>query len=281
MWKIAWWHCKASTTMREKSVHKMELNYIVKCIRKRLLLIKKKRHSKYSILNSPVMMTAYERFLNKHRKNIRKCFPFLVVAGDITQGLVHACQVFQLPLRYTLEPEMETICIHWWEESRRYAQNKLDVLIILRRGGSNWQLLPHIAFPIGYTWRYRQPVLESLNHHTDKLNVYGTWWFPSYPLCAQSCLWVGQQEPRTQQHMLGCGLWTQRGNTSHRHLGKKTHCDRTFMAVHIWFLKIFWANHHLSIFTCTIRGSISAIVCFPHISNISLFIIITLTIIII
>lgn len=98
--------------MREKSVHKMELNYTVKCIRERLLLIKKKRHSKYSILNSRVMMTAYERFLNKHRKNIRKCFPFLVVAGDITWGLVHACQVFQLPLRYTLEPKMETICIH-------------------------------------------------------------------------------------------------------------------------------------------------------------------------
>lgn len=119
---------KASTTMREKSVHKMELNYIVKCIRKRLLLIKKKRHSKSSILNSPVMMTAYECFLNKPRKNIRKCLPFLVVVGDITQGLVHACQVFQLPLRYTPEPEMETICIHWWKESRRYARNKLDVL---------------------------------------------------------------------------------------------------------------------------------------------------------
>lgn len=67
--------------MREKSVHKMELNYIVKCIRKRLLLIKKKRHSKYSILNSPVMMTAYEHFLNKHRKNIENAFLFWLLLG--------------------------------------------------------------------------------------------------------------------------------------------------------------------------------------------------------
>lgn len=105
--------------------------------------------------------------------------------------------------------------------------------------------------------------MESLHHYTDKSNVHGTWWFPPYPLCIQPILWVGQQEPRTQQHMLGCGLWTQRGNTSHRHLCKKTHCNSTFMAVHIWFLKIFWVNHHLSTFTCTIRGSISDYCLFP------------------
>lgn len=80
---------------------------------------------------------------------------------------------------------------------------------------------------------------------------------PLVPYCTQSFLWAGQQKPSTQQHMFSCRLWTRRGNTSHRHLCKKTHCNSTCVAVHIWFLKIFWITYHLSSFTSAMRGSIS------------------------
>lgn len=145
-------------------------------------------------------MTAYEHFLNKQQKNIRKCFPFLVVAGDITQGLVHACQVFQLPLRCTLEPEMETICIHWWEEARRYAQNKLDILDHFMDRWVKLATTPSNCIPY---WRYMKIQTTSLGRPSSlHRQIKCTWYMVILPLSplhsAHPLIWpIRAKDPTT------------------------------------------------------------------------------------